>query len=216
RLYGIPRPTVVRNCPPRQSPPRSDLLRRKLGIPPDRKIVLYQGAVSAGRGLETMAAAVRQIPDVAGVVLGSGALLENYRAQVAAGEWPRMHLPGKVPLAELPAHTASADVGLALIQNTCRSYYFALPNKLFEYMQAGIPVVGSDLPEIARVIREYDVGEVTDPDDPVAVAAALRRLLDDPERYARARANTARAAEVLNWEGESVKLVNLYAQWVDD
>ncbi len=213
RLYRIPRPVVVRNCPPRKEIPRTDLLRRKLGIPADQKIVLYQGAVAAGRGLETMAAAVRQLPNVAGVILGNGAWLEKYRAQVAEGAWPRMYLPGKVPLAELPAHTASADVGLALIQNTCRSYYFALPNKLFEYMQAGIPVVGSDLPEIRRVVQEYQVGEIVDPEDPTAVAAALRRLLDDPRRYARARANTARAAQVFTWERESINLIGLYAQW---
>jgi len=216
RLYGIPRPVVVRNCPERQSPRPSNLLREMLSIPPHLKIVLYQGAVAAGRGLETMAAAVQQLPDTVGVILGNGALLETYRARVAAGDWPRMYLPGKIPLARLLDYTASADVGVSLIQNTCRSYYFALPNKLFEYMQAGIPVVGSNLPEIARLIRAYDVGEVTNPDDPAAVAAALRRLLNDPDRYARARANTARAADVFNWERESVKLVELYAGWFDD
>ncbi|HHS98084.1 MAG TPA: glycosyltransferase WbuB [Chloroflexi bacterium] len=214
RLYGIPRPVVVMNCPERTArPASSDRLRRTLSIPVHQRIALYQGLVAPGRGLETMAAAVRQLPDVAGVILGDGPALEEYRARAASGEWPRMYLPGKVPLSELPSYTASADVGLSLIQNTCRSYYFALPNKIFEYLQAGIPVIGSDLPEIARVIRTYQVGVVVDPEDPQAVADALRRLLGDPEGYARLRANALRAAAIFTWERESAKLLDLYRRW---
>jgi len=212
RLYDIARPTVVMNCPENASPRPSNLLREALSIPAHMKVVLYQGAVTAGRGLETMAAAVQQLPNLVGVILGAGPLLDKFRGQVASGAWPRMILPGRIPLDSLPSYTASADVGVSLIQDICRSYYFALPNKLFEYLQAGIPVVGSDLPEIAHIIREYDVGEVVDPEDPAAVAAALRRLLDDRERYARARANAIHAIGALNWERESSKLVNLYAR----
>jgi len=210
RLYGILRPTVVKNCPEKQSPRSTNLLREKLSISNQSKIVLYQGAVIAGRGLETMASAVQQLPNVVGVILGNGSLLEYYRAQVAKGNWVRMYLPGRVPLSQLPSYTASADIGVSLIQNTCRSYYYALPNKLFEYIQAGIPVVGSNLPEIAKVITTYRIGEVVDPDDPAAVAAAIQKLLDDPHYYARIRANTAHAARVFNWERESEKLLALY------
>ena len=214
RLYGIPRPTVVMNCPERAvHPAPSNLLRETLSIPAHQRIIIYQGLVAPGRGLETMAAAVRQLPDVAGVILGEGPSLEEYRERVTAGEWPRMYLPGRVPLSDLLLYTASADIGVALIQNVCRSYYFALPNKLFEYIHAGIPMVGSNLPEIARVITTYQVGEVANPDDPVDVAAAIRRLLDDPERYARARANTARAVQVFSWEREGKRLVDLYSRW---
>ena len=77
-------------------------------------------------------------------------------------------------------------------------------------VSSGIPVIGSNLPEIARVITTYQVGEVVDPEDPQAVASAIRRLLNDSERYVRARTNALRAAQIFSWEREGEKLVNLY------
>ncbi len=210
RLYRIPRPVVVVNCPEWSSPGRSNRLRDELGIPAGLKVALYLGRVAAGRGIEPFLEAVQRRPNVAGVVLGDGPLLHKLRQRVESGAWQRVYLPGRVSPVDLPEYTASADVGAALIQANCRSYYLALPNKLFEYLHAGIPVVGSNLPEIARVIRGYDVGEVVDSDDPASIAGGLRRLLDDPERYTRAQANTARAAAAFRWEQEGQKLVHLY------
>lgn len=210
QLYGISRPTVVINCPEKREIVRSNRLREELRIPPDLRIVLYQGAVASGRGLEPFLDAVQDVSGVAAVVLGDGPLLQGLRERAQSGALERVFLPGKVPLSALADYTASADIGITTIQATCRSYYYALPNKLFEYIHAGLPVVGSDLPEIARVIRSFDVGEVVDPDDSGAIADALRRLLDD-RRYREARANTRRAAEIYNWQHESAKLLALYA-----
>jgi glycosyltransferase involved in cell wall biosynthesis len=100
---------------------------------------------------------------------------------------------------------------VVLIQDTCRSYHFALPNKLFEYIQAGIPVVGSDLPEIAHIIRDNQIGEFVDPNNPDSIANAIQHLLNDPEYYTRSKLNTRRAAKIFNWERESSKLLDLYA-----
>ncbi len=216
RLYGIRRPVVIVNCPEWSSPGRSNRLREELGIPGDLKIALYQGGVVSGRGIEPFLEAVQRLPGVAGVVLGDGPLRSEGLRRIQSGVWKRVYLPGRVPLADLPGYTASADVGVVLIQPVCRSYRLALPNKLFEYLHAGIPVVGSDLPEIARIIREYGVGEVVNPDDPASIAEGIARLLEDPVRYACARDNTARVVAAYNWKQESARLVALYRQLEGD
>lgn len=210
KLYGIPQPILLRNCPERRPPRRSTVLQDMLKIPQTLKIALYQGGVVPGRGIEPFLAAIQQLTGVVGVVLGDGPLLPFLRSHVETRRWQRVYLPGKVPSNELPDYTASAQLGISLIQETCRSYRFSLPNKLFEYLQAGIPVLGSNLPEIARLIREYDVGEVADPDDPQSITSGISRLLCDPVRYAHARANVSRAAATLNWDTEKDKLLNLY------
>jgi glycosyltransferase involved in cell wall biosynthesis len=212
RLYAIHRPLVVLNCPEQQMPTPSTRLRDELGIPSDLRIALYQGGIAAGRGLESFLEAVQQLPDVAAVLLGNGPLLPAFRARAESGAWQRVYLPGAVPLADLPSYTASADVGISLIQGVCRSYRLALPNKLFEYVQAGIPVVASNLPEIARVVHEHGLGVTVDPEDPGAIAGGIQLVLHDAGRYAQAQAGARQAAFVLNWEQESIKLVALYRQ----
>ena len=198
------------NCPVWQPPQTSDRLRRELCIPAPLKIIVYQGRVTAGRGIENFLTAVQQVQGTAGVVLGDGPSLEVLRQRVQSGEWQRVYLPGKVSLNDLPDYTASADIGMVLIQPTCLSYRLSLPNKLFEYLHAGLAVVGSDLPEIGRVIREHQAGEVTDPDDTGAIAASLHRLLDDPDRLERAKANALQAATHFTWQQESQRLLEIY------
>lgn len=210
RLYGIPKPTVVMNCPEQSPLRRSTLLRDKLNIAQGLKIALYQGGVVPGRGVQPFLEAIQHIPEVVGVVLGDGQLLPEFRSYAKSGRWQRVYFPGRIARQELPDYTASADLGVSLIEDTCRSYHLSLPNKLFEYLQAGIPVLGSNLPEIAGLIRKYDVGEVVDPDDPESVASGISQLLCNPERYVQVQKNTRRAAAVLNWETEKDKLLSLY------
>ena len=146
------------------------------------------------------------------LVLGDGrarSALEALASELGLSK--RVHFPGYVPLEELLSYTASADIGLSLIQNTSPSYYYALPNKILEYVMAGLPVVASDFPEMRRIVQEYEVGEVvSDPSSSQEVAAAIVKILQDPERYQQMRSNTRRAAEILNWENEQRKLFSLY------
>ena len=212
QIYGISKPTVILNVPNSFACLSSQKLRQALSIPKNKKIILYQGGVRQGRGIEQFIEAVHQLPNVFGVILGDGPMLDEYQSKVKSGDWSQVYFPGRVNLAMLLSYTTSADIGVVLTQNTCRNHYFSLPNKLFEYIHAGIPVVGSDLPEIAKVIREYQIGEITDPEDPQAIAAAIKRLLDDPAWYQRAKTNTKQAAAVFNWEQEGKKLLSLYSE----
>jgi glycosyltransferase involved in cell wall biosynthesis len=215
KTYAIAAPTVIMNAPPYSRPAKSKRLHEELGIPTDQRIVLYQGAVSAGRGVDVALRSLLELPEnIAFVALGDG----NARQALIGlaeelGLAARAYFPGYMPLAELLDYTVSADVGLAPFQKTSLNNYYALPNKLFEYAMVGLPVVASDFPEMRRVVTTFEVGElVHDPTSPAEFAAAIRRIFADPARYAALQDNARRLAEEFNWEHEAHRLLALYAE----
>ena len=184
QAYRIDRPTVLYNAPEvpgaeRATPPptpRSPLL----GPDDGRLVVLYQGLLRAGRGLPALVEGARRVPDVRLVVIGEGDLGDDLaRGGAALGD--RFALHPFVPPDALARVTPGADLGACLIEPHTESLRLSLPNKLFEYLAAGVPVLASPLPEIRRVV-DQGVGVLADPDDPAAVAAALRRALDPGAR----------------------------------
>jgi len=205
-------PAVVRNLPdlPRPGAVRAPDLRRELGVG-DAPLVLHQGAVVAGRGCETLLEALALLPDAHLLLLGAaGPYAEGLRAAARErGIGERTHILAPVAPEALLSHTAQADVGVSLLEDSCENHRLALPNKLFEYLAASLPVVVADLPETARLVRERGVGWCADPADPAAVAAALRTALAraDDEGL---RERVERAAAELCWEREKPRLLDLY------
>ena len=197
-VINVPRTTVVE--------PRD--LRPGLGLTPDTSILLYQGSIQENRGIEPAIDAVELLDDVVLVIVGYGYYRDALEDVVAVrGLQDRVKFYGPIPNDELLHWTASADVGLCNIVNSSISYYTTLPNKLFEYMMAEVPVLGSDSPGIGRVVADTGVGEVVDPVDPAALAAATRTILADPAPYVEA----CRAArERYNWDVESRRLLEVY------
>jgi glycosyltransferase involved in cell wall biosynthesis len=220
-----PRLVVVHNCPPRWDPPdrRPDLFRTMFAIPPDAPIALYHGRLTVHRGIEPMADALLQpgMEHVHGVVMGYGPLKETIEQRAAEpGIRGRLHVMGAVPPDELLPWVASADVGIVAIHRSSLNHWLSTPNKLFECIAAGVPVVASDFPEIRRVVMDPDgpLGVLCDPEDVSQVVQAIRSVVDAPadERDA-LRARCLRAAhERWNWETESAKLVELYADLVPE
>jgi glycosyltransferase involved in cell wall biosynthesis len=210
--YRLPEtPTVVRNVSALTRGGAGGL-RRMVGLRADDPLVLYQGAPAPARGCEILVDAVGRLDGVHLVFLGDPE--PGYGAELVGlieerGLRGRVSLLPSVPLAELLSHTEEADVGVTLLQDTCENHRLALPNKLFEYIAAGVPVVASALPETERLVRHYDVGWCVSPADPVALADALGRALrerGDPER----RHRLAEAAEQLHWSSEQRRLLELY------
>ena len=218
--FGIKRVVVVYNTPARWDAPaeRTTLIRDATGLPPDAPIALYHGAFFLHRGLEELAAALLEpgMERVHAVYLGYGsqeAMLHEMAADPRYGG--RIHVLEAVPPAVLPLWVASADVGVMPIQASTLNHRLSSPNKLFESLATGLPVVVSDFLEMRRIVLEDPdgpLGAVCDPADPASVARAIRSILElSPADRDALRARCLRAAhERWNWETESAKLVALY------
>jgi len=211
RAYGVARPVVLQNRPREQQAMRSDRIRTELDLDQRWPIILYQGGVQQGRGLERLARVAADVPNAYFVFIGGGRLDGSLRRIVEELQLEqRVRFIPTVALAELPSYTASADIGVQPIENTCLNHYTTDSNKLFEYVQAGLPVVASDLPEIRRVVREHDLGVLVPESDSVALAAALRDLVGDEGKRRYYAAQSRKAAGVLNWESQEHELLALY------
>jgi glycosyltransferase involved in cell wall biosynthesis len=187
-------------------------LRRALGIDAAVPLVLHQGAPAPARGCEVLVDAVARLERAHLVFLGDPepGYDEQLRARIAQlGAIARVSLLPSVSLDELLAYTAEADVGVTLLQDTCENHRLALPNKLFEYIAARVPVVASALPETERLVNDYGVGWCVEPDDPEALARALATALG-MRGDAGLQARLARAAGELTWRRERERLIELY------
>jgi glycogen synthase len=206
-------PVVVRNLPdlPPPGAVRAPDLRRELGIG-DAPLILHQGAAANGRGCETLLRALALLPDAHLLFLGAeGPRVERLRAVAdEGGVVARTHFLAPVSPEALLSHTAQADVGVSLLEDSCENHRLALPNKLFEYVAAGLPVVVADLPEAAKLVRERGIGWCADPSDSESVAAALRTALaqQDDEGL---KERLGQAASELSWKREKRRLLAVYA-----
>jgi glycosyltransferase involved in cell wall biosynthesis len=213
----VERPLVVMNCSARYDPPDPPEHRfhAVLGLRDDARVVLYHGGLFPGRGIEQLVEAMRAVPDAELVLMGYGGLEPQLRAMAAdPAQGGRMHVLPAVPPQDLHAWVASADLVAMPIQATTLNHRLTTPNKLFEAMTAGVPVVASDLPGMAAIVREMDVGRLCDPADPAAIADAIRSVLDaPPAEIERLRANARRAArERYNWEAQAEVLLAEYTR----
>jgi glycosyltransferase involved in cell wall biosynthesis len=214
--YSIPLPTVVMNTPFRcdsSIDPGSRSLRSCLPIRSDHRILLYSGGITFNRGLDKLIRSLVLLPDCHLIMMGYGAeAFVQELAELAEHEKvaDRLSFFGPVPSEEVSLYAASADLGVAPIENACLSYYYCSPNKLFEYIHAGLPVIASNFPEMCRVIDRHQIGEAFDPSDPADIARSVKKILDQPEKLPRLRENSRQAAAFYNWEIESKRLLKLY------
>jgi glycosyltransferase involved in cell wall biosynthesis len=209
-------PTLVRNIPLREGPapdPADGRLRELTGLGPNDRIVSYVGGITNGRGLEETVEALTLLPDNVHLVLlgfGSPEYVDGLVALAAErGVGDRMHLAGQVPGPQVPQTLADADVAVVFVRPIVLSYLYSLPNKLFESIHAGLPIVAADLPDTAAVVREHGVGEVFDARTPAELASAISDVLADPAAF---RAASRRAAQRLDWRFEAHELTDLYAR----
>jgi glycosyltransferase involved in cell wall biosynthesis len=214
---------VVRNCPDRWDPPepRPDRFRELLGISRDTTIVLYQGLLMADRGIEQAMDAILEVPGAVLVLMGFGNqngaqdTRDTYAALSARAPYAgRVHLVDAVPPQELLTWTASADISIMLFQPTSENHDQVTPQKLWEAMAAGTPVLASDLPGFRAIVTQTGCGRLVDPTDPVAVARTLREMLELGPVGLRAMGDRGLAAahETYNWERQFEVLDEVYAR----
>lgn len=206
--YGLSEVHVVRNIPNARHSPIGGTkhLREGCGLGSSELLFVYQGVIGNGRGIQILLEAFAQLPiDRHIVFLGDGPLVDDVRRR-ALRHRNIHHLPA-VPPHELLGYTAEADVGLVLVENVCLSYYYSLPNKLFEYIMCGVPAIVSDFPEMARLVDETGCGWKS-PVETRQLAELVGSLVrnDIQERAWAAR----QASKSLSWQTEAATLVRMY------
>jgi glycosyltransferase involved in cell wall biosynthesis len=202
---------VVRNIPLKQQ----DVIkksRKELRLPEGKKILLLQGAgINVDRGVEELIEAMQWINNAVLLIIGGGDVYNVLQQKAAALNLSdKIVFKPKLPYTELMQYTASADLGLTLDKDSNLNYRFSLPNKLFDYIHAGIPVLSSDLVEIKKIINYYNIGEIIRDHQPQTIAAHINKLLADDETRLKYAANTKIAAAELSWENEEKELMKVY------
>ena len=182
------KPRVVMNVPPYSQPERTQKLREHFNIPAANPVMVYQGILLKGRGIEPMINALRLMPELHFCIIGDG----PDRADVlllaeSCGVIRQVHFLGAVPNSELLAWTASADIGLCFVEAISFSYKLALPNKLFEYAMARIPALVSDLPAMRKIVEEHPFGEIiSSTSSSEGIVTAVKTVLSEREKYIKA------------------------------
>ncbi len=210
--YKIPRPVVLQNRPRLSAPTeRTSYLRDYLKLDNDWPIVLYQGGLQPGRGLRKLVRSAALVPNAYFVLIGGGR--QTLELQTIAQELnitDRVKFIPTVPLAELPLFTASADLGVQPIENTCLNHYTTDSNKLFEYALAGLPVLTTDFPEIRKIVQSFKIGEAVKGGSDERFADALNSMLEDKNKLQEFRNNALVHRNKLCWEEQEHKLVSMY------
>lgn len=203
--YGVDM-AVVRNVPLRREPQHAERVGEK-------RILLYQGAVNVGRGVEWIVEAMPYLDNCEFVVAGNGDIFNEIRALVRErGLEDRVRLLGRLPLDELSQWTCRADLGMSLLENRGLNYYYSFPNRIADFVQSGVPVLATDFPEIHRIVERYQIGTLVPDGDhePRRLAATIRQALDywdsvDPEERL---CRFALAAKELSWENDKNVLLS--------
>lgn len=206
--YGI-NMKVVKNVPYRKNSAAESRVEKNK----TKKIILYQGALNVGRGIEYMIEAMQYIEDAVFMIAGDGYLREELENKVKElGLEKKIRFLGRLAFDKLHEITLQADIGISLEENLGLNYYFALPNKLFDYIQANVPVLVSPLPEIKNVVEKYKIGLLIEKHDSCHIADIIKEMLSDSERITEWKKKLEKAAKELCWEKEEKKLLEIYAE----
>ena len=201
-------PSLVRNDAAHYPP-----LKEALGIPPDQFLLLWQGGTGPSRMIEPIIEALAFAPAVTFVIRGPSLDLfgDDYMALARRhGVADRLKLLPPVHSQDVVVAAESADAGIWTLPNLSKNFYYALPNKIFEYLASGLPILVAHYPEAQRIVDRYEVGLSFDPYDPRSIAAQLNRLANEPELAVRMRANIPRAFADLDAHNEWSRLVAIY------
>lgn len=206
-------PQVVHNYPFVVKPELSQSvdLHQQLNIPSHEPILLYQGGVQVGRGLDKLVEAVPLFKRGVLVFIGDGRIKPQLQKMVEEqGLEDRVKFLAKVPVEDLMHYTKNAYLGFQVLNNICFNHYSASSNKLFEYMMSAVPVIACSFPEIQKVVETEEVGVCVDSHDPASIAEGVNYLLDHPEERERMSRNCYQAREKYNWNNEKEIFIDIY------
>jgi glycosyltransferase involved in cell wall biosynthesis len=202
---------VIRNVPfsNKSLPVRT---RAELNLPSDKKILLFQGAgINIDRGGEEAVQAMQYLDNCLLLFIGGGDVMSSLKemaVQLKVAE--KVHFIARLPFHELQSYTAVADIGLSLDKDTNINYRYSLPNKIFDYIHAGLPVLSSNLVELRKIVDGYNVGMIAESHNPVYLAEQIKEMLSDEKRFDTWKENLKLAAAELCWEKEEQKLLQIF------
>ena len=204
---------VIRNLPFREQPS----LKQAMSFPrPFKHMLVYHGHLKPGRGLENLIRAMAHVENTGLVIIGGGELLERIRRLVCELDVSeKVIINDYVSLESIISTSAQADIGVVLFEKTSTNYSYALPNKFFEYIMAGLPVLTSDIETLSGYVQKYDLGRTVDPSDPRLIGKTILEMTGDPEALQKWRKNAHKASEDLNWDREAEKLLKIYEKLAD-
>ena len=199
-LYGI-EAVVIRNLPLEKS-----VHQQSFPFPTENKnIILYQGAVNIGRGIELMLETIKLLDNCVLVIIGTGDIIEVLKQKVSSQTLEnKVRFMGKVLPKDLKQFTPNATIGLSLEEDIGLNYRYALPNKLFDYIQAEVPVIVADLPEMKKLVETYQVGEILWERSPKSLAKLILKVISNNYTIA-----LQKAKRELTWTKEKDKLIKL-------
>jgi len=206
-------PSVIRNVPNRiKFNENQDFIFFQLPENSNNeKILLYQGAINISRGIDKMIEAFTSINNCQFWIAGDGPKKQEYEQLVKdLNLTDRIHFLGSIPPKTLKTITPLAEVGMSLEEDLGLSYRYALPNKLFDFVQAKVPVLATNLPEIKQTVLDYKIGKVIDNHTPQHLAIKLQEML--AEGKISYQESLAIAAKELCWENEEIKLKAIFEQ----
>ncbi|MBN1253459.1 MAG: glycosyltransferase [Bacteroidales bacterium] len=176
-----------------------------------RKIILYQGAVNVGRGINYVIDSMKFINDAVLVIIGDGQVKSELEQSVKMNNLEdKVLFLGKIPFEDLIYYTKQADVGIILCQNISKSYEFSLPNRIFDFIQFGVPILSSDLPERRKIFEQANIGILTNNFEPENLAKEIKKLLFDKDFTLRIKEKMKILSKKYCWEIEEKKLIEIF------
>lgn len=172
-------------------------------FPTNYPVIIYQGAVNLGRGIEEAILAMHHINGAKLVIIGGGDKVGSCKELVdKEGLNEKVLFTGRIPFDELRKITGFATIGLSIEKDMGLNYRYALPNKIFDYIQSEVPVLASSLPEIKRIVNDFSVGYLIHETTPENIAGAILTMLSDEKSYREWKENCRKAKTILCWENE--------------
>lgn len=210
QLYNIPKPSLVLNCPLYTEVIKKDLFRKEFGIRSDQTIFLYQGGISKGRGIEILLEAFSNSCDDKNVIMfmGYGPLEELIKKKMETQK--TIFFKQAVSPLVLLDYTASADFGISFIEDSCLSYRYCLPNKMFEYLMARLPIIVSNLFEMKKVVDKCNIGVVAETNTVYGLIHAIKKIKEMD--YNTLLTNVDQAREKYSWEVSGQVLLGVYRE----
>lgn len=189
----------------------NDEVRNSIGVEQGKKLLIMQGAgINVDRGAEEAVLAMQYIDFAVLLIIGSGDVIGKLKAMVKDHNLgDKVKFLDKMPFDQLLNYTRAADAGLTLDKDTNINYRLSLPNKLFDYIHAGIPVLASYVPEVKKIVEQYRIGVVIENHDPKHIADRITYMFADHNRYALWKQNLVAAARQLTWSVEEKKLLDI-------